>query len=128
MKIIPAIDLKDGQCVRLRQGLMEEPSFAPAWVNLGILHRREGYPQYAEAAFLEEHAASCPDCGAEYIPTIERCADCGAALVLPGQPAVAPRAAPPPRWRRSCGATGRSAGRAMPPKRPTTRNRSSWRR
>ena len=43
MLIIPAIDLKDGQCVRLRQGLMEDatvfsddPSeMATKWVNEG---------------------------------------------------------------------------------------------
>ncbi len=37
----------------LRQSLQEDPTFSPAWVNLGILHRREGYPGYAEAAYLE---------------------------------------------------------------------------
>ena len=43
MLIIPAIDLKDGQCVRLRQGLMsdttvfsDDPSeMAAKWVNEG---------------------------------------------------------------------------------------------
>jgi Flp pilus assembly protein TadD len=35
-----------------RQSLGEDPTFAPAWINLGILHRREGYPSYAEAAYL----------------------------------------------------------------------------
>ena len=43
MLIIPAIDLKDGQCVRLRQGLMERSTvfgdnpvdFARRWVGLG---------------------------------------------------------------------------------------------
>ncbi|MFT6390321.1 MAG: phosphoribosylformimino-5-aminoimidazole carboxamide ribotide isomerase [Cellvibrionaceae bacterium] len=43
MLIIPAIDLKDGQCVRLRQGLMEDSTvfgdnpvdFAKQWVNQG---------------------------------------------------------------------------------------------
>jgi len=43
MLIIPAIDLKDGQCVRLRQGLMsdttvfsDDPSeMATKWVNEG---------------------------------------------------------------------------------------------
>ena len=29
----------------------------------------------------------CPDCRAEYLPHIEQCADCGAILTLPGQPA-----------------------------------------
>jgi len=43
MLIIPAIDLKDGQCVRLRQGLMDESTvfgnnpvdFAKQWVDQG---------------------------------------------------------------------------------------------
>lgn len=43
MLIIPAIDLKDGQCVRLRQGLMEDSTvfgsqpidFATQWVDQG---------------------------------------------------------------------------------------------
>jgi len=43
MVIIPAIDLKDGQCVRLRQGLMDDSTvfgddpvaFARQWVELG---------------------------------------------------------------------------------------------
>ncbi len=42
MLIIPAIDLKDGQCVRLRQGLMEDSTvfgeavpFAKQWVDKG---------------------------------------------------------------------------------------------
>jgi Flp pilus assembly protein TadD len=28
-------------------------AFSPAWVNLGILYNREGYPNYAEAAYLK---------------------------------------------------------------------------
>ena len=43
MLIIPAIDLKDGQCVRLRQGLMDDStvfsddpvSMAARWVDAG---------------------------------------------------------------------------------------------
>ena len=43
MVIIPAIDLKDGQCVRLRQGLMDDTTvfsdnpveMAAQWVNQG---------------------------------------------------------------------------------------------
>ena len=43
MLIIPAIDLKDGQCVRLRQGLMDDStvfsddpvSMATKWVDAG---------------------------------------------------------------------------------------------
>jgi len=37
----------------LRQSLLEDPTFSPAWVNLGILHRRENLPVYAEASYLE---------------------------------------------------------------------------
>ncbi len=43
MLIIPAIDLKDGQCVRLKQGLMEDATVfnnspadqAKAWLDQG---------------------------------------------------------------------------------------------
>jgi Flp pilus assembly protein TadD len=35
------------------QSLREDDSFGPAWINLGILHRREAYPAYAEAAYLQ---------------------------------------------------------------------------
>jgi len=33
-------------------GLRQNPTFGPAWVNLGILYRREGYPSYAEASYF----------------------------------------------------------------------------
>lgn len=36
-----------------RQSLLEDETFTPAWINLGILHRREAYPAYAEAAYLQ---------------------------------------------------------------------------
>src|SRR5438128_406654 len=44
MLIIPAIDLKDGKCVRLRQGLMDDStvygddpvSMARRWVDAGV--------------------------------------------------------------------------------------------
>lgn len=36
-----------------RESLNADPSFAPTWVNLGILHRRDGYPEFAEAAYLK---------------------------------------------------------------------------
>lgn len=36
----------------LKRSLAEDNSFSSAWVNLGILHRREGYPDYAESAYL----------------------------------------------------------------------------
>jgi Flp pilus assembly protein TadD len=35
-----------------RESLREDKSFSPAWVNLGILYSRQGYPQHAEAATL----------------------------------------------------------------------------
>ncbi|MGK2926736.1 MAG: transglutaminase domain-containing protein [Lysobacterales bacterium] len=37
----------------LRQSLREDATFTPAWINMGILHRREGHPDYAEAAYLQ---------------------------------------------------------------------------
>lgn len=37
----------------LQHSVQEDPTFASTWVNLGILHRREGYENYAEAAYLE---------------------------------------------------------------------------
>lgn len=37
----------------LQQSVREDGTFAPAWISLGILHRREGYPDYAEAALLQ---------------------------------------------------------------------------
>jgi tetratricopeptide (TPR) repeat protein len=36
-----------------RQALKEDIRFSPAWINLGILHRREQYPNYAEAAYQQ---------------------------------------------------------------------------
>jgi tetratricopeptide (TPR) repeat protein len=35
-----------------RESLTADPTFSPAWINLGILHRRDGYPEFAEAAYL----------------------------------------------------------------------------
>lgn len=37
----------------LRQSVLEDRSFASAWVSLGILHRREGYGDYAELAYKQ---------------------------------------------------------------------------
>ncbi|MEJ2399886.1 MAG: transglutaminase domain-containing protein [Xanthomonadales bacterium] len=37
----------------LRQSLLEDITFSSPWVNLGILHRREGYADYAESAYLQ---------------------------------------------------------------------------
>jgi Flp pilus assembly protein TadD len=39
--------------MNFRQAIIEDRTFAPAWINIGILHRREQYPTYAEAAFAE---------------------------------------------------------------------------
>jgi len=36
-----------------RQAVLEDRSFASAWINLGVLHRREGYPNYAETALKQ---------------------------------------------------------------------------
>jgi len=36
----------------LQRSLEEDATFSSAWVNMGILHRREGYPAFAEAAYL----------------------------------------------------------------------------
>ena len=37
-----------------RRAIVEnDRRFSPAWANLGILYLREGYPKYAEAAFLQ---------------------------------------------------------------------------
>jgi len=35
-----------------RQGILEDDTFSPTWINLGNLYRREGYPEYAAAAYL----------------------------------------------------------------------------
>lgn len=35
-----------------RESIRADKTFSPAWVNLGILNKREGYPNYAEAAYL----------------------------------------------------------------------------
>lgn len=37
----------------LRQSVIEDPTFSPAWISLGILYRREGMPSYAEAAYQQ---------------------------------------------------------------------------
>lgn len=36
-----------------RQALLEDDRFSPAWINMGILHRREKRPNYAEAAYKQ---------------------------------------------------------------------------
>lgn len=37
----------------LRESILADPTFSPAWISLGILYRREGLPAYAEAAYLQ---------------------------------------------------------------------------
>ncbi len=36
-----------------RESIRTDGSFSPAWINLGILNNRGGYPDYAEAAYLQ---------------------------------------------------------------------------
>ena len=36
-----------------RQALKEDSRFSPAWINMGILHRREKYPNYAETSYKQ---------------------------------------------------------------------------
>jgi len=36
-----------------RESIRSDAAFSPSWVNLGILHTRGGYPNYAESAYLE---------------------------------------------------------------------------
>ncbi len=37
----------------LQQSILEDRTFASSWVNMGILHRREGYPDYSEVSYLQ---------------------------------------------------------------------------
>jgi Flp pilus assembly protein TadD len=37
--------------MNFRQAIAEDATFEPAWVNMGILHRREKLPAYSEAAY-----------------------------------------------------------------------------
>ena len=109
MLLIPAIDLKDGRCVRLRQGDMndatvfsEDPAaMARKWVDLGArrLHlvdlngAVEGKPVNAPAveAILNEIGAEVPiqiGGGIRDLDTIERYLDAGIAYVIIGTAAV----------------------------------------
>jgi phosphoribosylformimino-5-aminoimidazole carboxamide ribotide isomerase len=109
MLIIPAIDLKDGQCVRLKQGLMEQAtvfSDSPAemarhWVNQGArrLHLVDlngafaGKPKNESAikAILKEVGDDIPvqlGGGIRDLDTIERCLDDGLTYVIIGTAAV----------------------------------------
>jgi phosphoribosylformimino-5-aminoimidazole carboxamide ribotide isomerase len=109
MLIIPAIDLKDGQCVRLKQGLMEEAtvfSDSPAamarhWLEQGArrLHLVDlngafaGKPKNESAikAILKEVGDDIPvqlGGGIRDLDTIERCLDDGLTYVIIGTAAV----------------------------------------
>ena len=109
MLIIPAIDLKDGQCVRLKQGLMEEAtvfSESPAdqakhWLDQGArrLHLVDlngafaGKPKNEAAikAILKVVGDKIPvqlGGGIRDLDTIERCLDGGLTYVIIGTAAV----------------------------------------
>ena len=109
MLIIPAIDLKDGQCVRLKQGLMEQAtvfSDSPAetarhWLEQGArrLHLVDlngafaGKPKNEAAikAILKEVGDDIPvqlGGGIRDLDTIERCLDDGLSYVIIGTAAV----------------------------------------
>ena len=109
MLIIPAIDLKDGQCVRLKQGLMEQAtvfSESPAeqarhWLAQGArrLHLVDlngafaGKPKNAAAikAILAEVGDEIPvqlGGGIRDLDTIERCLDDGVSYIIIGTAAV----------------------------------------
>ena len=109
MLIIPAIDLKDGHCVRLKQGLMEQAtvfSESPAeqarhWLQQGArrLHLVDlngafaGKPKNAEAikAILQEVGDEIPvqlGGGIRDLDTIEACLDGGLSYVIIGTAAV----------------------------------------
>ncbi|WP_265947766.1 1-(5-phosphoribosyl)-5-[(5-phosphoribosylamino)methylideneamino]imidazole-4-carboxamide isomerase [Dechloromonas sp. A34] len=109
MLIIPAIDLKDGQCVRLKQGLMEQAtvfSDSPAemarhWLEKGArrLHLVDlngafaGKPKNESAikAILKVVGDDIPvqlGGGIRDLDTIERCLDDGISYVIIGTAAV----------------------------------------
>ncbi len=108
MLVIPAIDLKDGACVRLRQGLMEDPTvfsddplaMAARWVEAGArrLHlvdlngAFEGEPVNGEP--VERIAAAYPELpiqiggGIRSLETIEHYVNAGVSFVILGTKAV----------------------------------------
>jgi phosphoribosylformimino-5-aminoimidazole carboxamide ribotide isomerase len=109
MLIIPAIDLKDGQCVRLKQGLMEQATvfsenpaqMARHWIDKGArrLHLVDlngafaGKPKNESAikAILDEVGDDIPvqlGGGIRDLDTIERCLDDGISYVIIGTAAV----------------------------------------
>ena len=109
MLIIPAIDLKDGQCVRLKQGLMDEATVfsnspgeqATHWLEQGArrLHVVDLNGAFAgkpknERAIKEIVSALGTDIpiqlggGIRDLDTIERCLDDGVSYVIIGTAAV----------------------------------------
>lgn len=108
MLIIPAIDLKDGQCVRLRQGLMDDTTvfsddpvaMARRWVDAGCrrLHLVDlngafaGEPVNSEV--VTAIAAACPDLpiqiggGIRDLETIDHYVRAGVGFVIIGTRAV----------------------------------------
>jgi phosphoribosylformimino-5-aminoimidazole carboxamide ribotide isomerase len=109
MLLIPAIDLKNGQCVRLKQGLMEQAtvfSESPAeqarhWLDAGArrLHLVDldgafaGAPKNRSAilAILKEVGDQIPvqlGGGIRDLDTIDRCLDAGLTYVIIGTAAV----------------------------------------
>lgn len=109
MLIIPAIDLKDGQCVRLKQGLMEQATvfsdhpanMARHWIDQGArrLHLVDlngafaGKPKNVSAikSILNEVGDDIPvqlGGGIRDLDTIERCLDAGLSYIIIGTAAV----------------------------------------
>ena len=106
MLIIPAIDLKDGQCVRLKQGLMDEATVfssspgeqAAHWLEQGArrLHVVDLNGAFAgkprnEKAIIEAVGDEIPvqlGGGIRDLDTIERCLDSGLSYVIIGTAAV----------------------------------------
>lgn len=108
MLIIPAIDLKDGKCVRLKQGDMDQatifsedpPAMARHWIDLGAkrLHvvdlngAQAGKPRNeAEIRAIVQAAGDIPvqlGGGIRDLDTIERYLDDGVSYVIIGTAAV----------------------------------------
>lgn len=109
MLIIPAIDLKDGQCVRLKQGLMDEATVfsnspgeqAAHWLEQGArrLHVVDLNGAFAGKPKNEKAIKSIVEAVGDDIPvqlgggirdldTIERCLDNGISYVIIGTAAV----------------------------------------
>lgn len=109
MLIIPAIDLKDGQCVRLKQGLMEQATvfsenpadMARSWLDQGArrLHLVDLNGAFAGKPKNEGAIKAILDIVGDEIPvqlgggirdldTIERCLDNGISYVIIGTAAV----------------------------------------